>query len=148
MILVPYEKSEIAEATRRSELDEQMSKVLKRNDLDDRAKFRLYQRLLELYLRHRHMRIKHMRIMRHRRIILDTQIPRQVLLMMSKFKQVQVKKHSKLKHHLTKMIKISLGIASLNRIIPMITILVILIIMLMLFEVYTIQGELILKILI
>ena len=53
MILVPYEKSEIAEATRRSELDEQMAKVLKRNDLDDRAKFRLYQRLLELYLRHK-----------------------------------------------------------------------------------------------
>ena len=53
MILVPYEKSEIAEATRRSELDEQMAKVLKRNDLDERAKFRLYQRLLELYLRYK-----------------------------------------------------------------------------------------------
>ena len=52
MILVPYEKNEIAQATRRSELDEQMAKVLQRNDLDDRAKFRLYQRLLELYLRH------------------------------------------------------------------------------------------------
>ena len=53
MILVPYEKSEIAEATRRSEQDEQMAKVLKRNDSDQRAKFRLYQRLLELYLRHK-----------------------------------------------------------------------------------------------
>ena len=52
MILVPYEKTEIAEATRRSELDEQMAKILKRNDLDDRDKFRLYQSLLQTYLRH------------------------------------------------------------------------------------------------
>lgn len=52
MILIPYEKDEMAQATRRSELDVQMLNILKRTDLDDRAKFRMYQRLLELYLRH------------------------------------------------------------------------------------------------
>ena len=52
MLLVPYEKNEIAQATRRSELDVKMLKVLQRTDIDDRTKFKLYQRLLELYLRH------------------------------------------------------------------------------------------------
>jgi len=51
MILVPLEKKDNPEIRRRSELDEQMAKILKRNDIDDREKFRMYQRLLELYLR-------------------------------------------------------------------------------------------------
>ena len=51
MLLIPFEKKDSPEITRRSELDEQMAKILKRDDLDDRDKFRMYQRLLEFYLR-------------------------------------------------------------------------------------------------
>ena len=51
MILVPFEKKDNPNISRRSELDEQMAKILKRDDIDATEKFRMYQRLLEFYLR-------------------------------------------------------------------------------------------------
>ena len=49
MVLVPFEQE--LSYTRQSELDRQMSGILKRNDLDDRHKYHMYQKLLETFLR-------------------------------------------------------------------------------------------------
>jgi len=49
MVLVPYEHE--LSYTRQSELDKQMSGILKRTDLNDRHKYQMYQKLLEAFLR-------------------------------------------------------------------------------------------------